>query len=194
MIKKLKAFRKILWTPTRNRWLLGVPVGGFFAFFFGVLFWGGFNWGVESTNSMEFCLSCHEMKSTVYLELQDTKHFKNRVGIQASCADCHVPNDWGPKMVRKFKATRELYHKALGTIDTPEKFEAKRQVLAERVWAQMRANNSLECRNCHSYEAMEFSLQSRQAQRRHTKEWYETTGNTCIDCHKGVAHKLPEDN
>ncbi|WP_144394658.1 NapC/NirT family cytochrome c [Pleionea sediminis] len=192
MKQKIITWWRCLWAPTQIKWFVGIPVGGFLAFLFGILFWGGFNWGAESTNSMAFCISCHEMKSTVYLELKDTKHFKNRVGIQATCADCHVPKDWFPKMVRKVKSTRELYHKVMGTIDTPEKFEAHRLELAERVWAEMRENNSLECRNCHSYSAMDISLQDRQAQRRHTQEWYEKNGDTCIDCHKGVAHKLPE--
>ncbi|NVJ58760.1 MAG: NapC/NirT family cytochrome c [Gammaproteobacteria bacterium] len=192
MKQKIKIWWEKLWLPMNIKWFVGIPVGGFVAFFFGILFWGGFNWGVESTNSMEFCISCHEMKNTVYLELQESKHFKNHVGIQATCADCHVPKDWVPKMIRKVKATRELYHKAMGTIDTLEKFETHRLELAQRVWAEMKDNNSLECRNCHSYEAMDLSLQNRQAQRRHTLEWYEKTGDTCIDCHKGVAHKLPE--
>ena len=42
-----------------------------------------------------------------------------------------MPKEWGPKMVRKIQASNELLHKALGTIDTPEKFEAKRAELAQ---------------------------------------------------------------
>ena len=40
----------------------------------------------------------------------------------------------------------------------PERLE-----MAEREWTRFRANDSLECRNCHSYIAMDFSLQSPRA-------------------------------
>lgn len=64
--------------------------------------------------------------------------------------------------------------------------------MAEKVWARMKANDSKQCRNCHKYEAMSAELQDRYAQRRHSAEYREKTGRTCIDCHKGVAHELPE--
>lgn len=128
----------------------------------------------------------------VYEEYTQSTHFQNAAGVRAICTDCHVPHAWGPKIVRKIKATNELWHTLIGTIDTPEKFEAHRKAMAESVWEGMRKNNSLECRNCHSYEAMAVSEQARSAQRRHTVEWYERTGDTCIDCHQGIAHKLPE--
>jgi nitrate/TMAO reductase-like tetraheme cytochrome c subunit len=79
----------------------------------------------------------------------------------------------------------------LGTISTREKFEAKRLELAENVWATMMANDSRECRNCHSYESMDFHKQGRRAQEK-MREGLEK-GKTCIECHKGVAHKLPAD-
>ena len=94
-------------------------------------------------------------------------------------------------MVRKVRATNELFHKIMGTISTKEKFEAKRLELAEHVWASMMANDSRECRNCHSYEAMDFHKQQRRAQEKMQEGLKE--GKTCIECHKGVAHKLPAD-
>jgi cytochrome c-type protein NapC len=90
---------------------------------------------------------------------------------------------------RKIKATNELYHKIVGTIDTPEKFEAKRLIMAERVWAEMKENNSQECRNCHSYEAMHWEKQSRRSSEKMQEGLKQ--GETCIDCHKGIAHKRP---
>ena len=84
----------------------------------GIIFWGGFNTVAEMTNSLEFCTSCHEM-GTVYTEYKETVHYKNTSGVRAICSDCHVPKPWGHKMVRKIKASKELYHKAVGTIDTP---------------------------------------------------------------------------
>jgi nitrate/TMAO reductase-like tetraheme cytochrome c subunit len=155
----------------------------------GIIFWGGFNTAMEYTNTMEFCVSCHEMRSTVYEEYKQSVHFKNASGVGAICSDCHVPKAWTPKLIRKIKASNELYHKLIGTISTPEKFEAKRLELAERVWASMKASDSRECRNCHSYETMDFHKQSRRAAEKMQAGLKE--GKTCIECHQGIAHKLP---
>ena len=95
-------------------------------------------------------------------------------------------------MIRKVKATNELYHKLLGTIDTPEKFEAKRLELAENVWASMQASDSRECRNCHAYDAMDFHKQRRRSAEKMQKAIEKGSNETCIDCHKGIAHKLPK--
>ena len=157
----------------------------------GIIFWGGFNTVLEATNTMEFCISCHEMRDNVYKEYKETVHFKNPSGVRATCADCHVPRPWIYKIVRKVQATNELYHKALGTIDTPEKFEAHRLVMAKRVWATMKATDSRECRNCHTFDSMDLSDQDRYARKRHERA--QTRGQTCIDCHDGIAHELPED-
>ena len=131
----------------------------------GVIFWGGFNTAMEATNSLAFCVSCHEMKNTVYEEYRKSPHFSNASGVRAICSDCHVPKEWTAKLVRKVQASNELYHHLLGTIDTPEKFEAKRAELAEHVWATMKANDSRECRNCHSWDAMDFHKQTPRSSR-----------------------------
>ena len=113
---------------------------GFAAMLFiaGVLFWGGFNTAMEWTNREEFCISCHEMKDNVYQEYRNTIHASNRSGVRATCPDCHVPKEWGPKMIRKIQASNEVLHKVLGTIDTPEKFNAKRLELAKHGWDRMK--------------------------------------------------------
>lgn len=156
----------------------------------GIIFWGGFNTAMEATNTEEFCLSCHEMKDNVYPEYQSTIHYSNRTGVRATCSDCHVPKDWTHKIVRKIQASRELYHKMLGTIDTREKFESKRLLLASREWRRMKKADSLECRNCHSFESMDYTMQSRRASPQHIAGFDE--GKTCIDCHKGIAHNMPD--
>ena len=160
----------------------------------GIIFWGGFNTAMEATNTMEFCTSCHEMRDTVFEEYKTSIHFKNASGVRAICSDCHVPHAWGPKMIRKIQASNEVWHKVMGTINTPEKFEAKRLELATHVWDTMKATDSRECRNCHSFDAMDFTHQ-----RQRSREKMEpvatganlSEGSTCIDCHKGIAHKLP---
>ena len=123
----------------------------------GVVFWGGFNTVIEATNTEQFCISCHEMRDNVYAEYKQTIHYSNRTGVRAVCSDCHVPKDWTHKMIRKVQASRELYGKVMGTIDTKEKFEAKRLELARHEWARMKAADSRECRNCHAFESMNTS-------------------------------------
>jgi nitrate/TMAO reductase-like tetraheme cytochrome c subunit len=161
-------------------------VGGIF----GVLFWGGFHTVLEATNTMEFCISCHEMEANVYQEYKKSPHYTNASGVRATCPDCHVPREWGPKMLRKIRASNELLHHWRGTIDTPEKFNEKRAEMAERVWAEMKANDSHECRNCHSWEAMDFHKQTERS--REKMEEGRKEGKTCIECHKGIAHTLPK--
>jgi len=155
----------------------------------GIIFWGGFNTVMEWTNTEAFCISCHEMEKNVYQEYRNTIHYSNRSGVRATCPDCHVPREWGPKMVRKIQASNELLHKALGSIDTPEKFNAKRLQLAQNEWRRMKANNSQECRNCHNFEYFDYSEQGRRSAHMHQVGLNQ--GQTCIDCHKGIAHNLP---
>ncbi|MDH3948505.1 MAG: NapC/NirT family cytochrome c, partial [Gammaproteobacteria bacterium] len=103
----------------------------------GVILWGGFNTAMEATNTLEFCISCHEMEATVYQEYKHSVHYSNPSGVQATCPDCHVPREWTPKVIRKIQASNELFHWIIGSIDTPEKFEAKRLQLARHVWQAM---------------------------------------------------------
>lgn len=159
--------------------LVGVVVGA--------LGWGGFNWGLELTNTEEFCISCHEMQSTVYQELKETIHYSNRTGVRATCPDCHVPRPWIYKIMRKIQASNELYHHFMGDMDTKEKFESHRRELAQHVWKVMKETDSRECRNCHSMQSMNSEKQSKRAQTRHKQGVAEKL--TCIDCHKGIAHR-----
>jgi cytochrome c-type protein NapC len=55
----------------------------------------------------------------------------------------------------------------------------------------MKANDSLECRNCHSADSMDITRQSPRAIDAHQRFLF-TGLNTCIDCHKGIAHHLPQ--
>ena len=187
MISYVKRFWQWFWRPpNKYTWGAIFLLGGVA----GIVFWGGFNTFMEYTNTLQFCISCHEMEKNVYLEYRETIHYKNRTGVRVICADCHVPKEWTPKLIRKIKASNELYHKVMGSISTKEKFEAKRLAMAENVWATMEANDSHECRNCHSFEAMDFKKQQKRPSKKHPKAMKQ--GKTCIDCHKGIAHKLPE--
>ena len=174
--------------PSKHLGLGLLTFGGFVA---GIIFWGGFNTALELTNTEGFCVSCHEMRDNVFAELKATIHYTNRSGVRATCPDCHVPHEWTSKIARKMAATKELWGKIFATISTREKFLAKRLELAQREWARLKANDSLECRNCHDLDFMDFTRQSTRAAEAH--ERFLTTGEkTCIDCHMGIAHKLPD--
>jgi cytochrome c-type protein NapC len=174
--------------PSVKYSLLTLLVTGFIG---GILFWGAFNTGMEATNTLAFCTGCHEMRDTVYVEYKQTVHYKNRSGVQAICSDCHVPKDWTHKLLRKSKASLELWGKLMGHIDTPEKFEAKRMELATHEWERMAASGSAECRNCHHFDAMSDQVQKPTVYKKHVNG--AKAGKSCIDCYKGIAHHLPKE-
>ena len=146
--------------------------------------------GLAWTETEKFCIGCHEMRDNVYAEYKGTIHDRNRAGVRATCADCHVPKEPVPLILRKMAATFELWGHFTGKIDTKEKFQKAKPELAHHVWKRMKETDSLECRNCHDASHMESSLMSEKAQARHAK--MKTEGKTCIDCHFGIAHSEPE--
>ncbi len=174
--------------PAKHLSIGFLTIGGFVA---GVMFWGGFNTALELTNTEEFCISCHEMEQNVFAELKPTIHYSNRSGVRATCPDCHVPHNWTDKIARKMQASKEVFGTIFGTIDTREKFLDQRRRLAGHEWDRLKANDSLECRNCHSSESMDITQQSTRAAKAHQAFLFKGE-KTCIDCHKGIAHELPD--
>ncbi|MDE1310976.1 NapC/NirT family cytochrome c [Vibrio aestuarianus] len=151
---------------------------------------GGTHAILEKTSSTEFCLSCHTM-DTPFKEYQGSVHFSNAKGIRAECADCHIPTDTMDYLITKIRASKDIYHEFITKkISTDEKYEAHRAEMAETVWAQLKANDSVTCRSCHNEDAMETFDQTAEAQKMH--QYGIDNNQTCIDCHKGVAHILPE--
>jgi cytochrome c-type protein NapC len=173
----------------KGRWLLilGLTFGGLLV---AALLMTAGAAGLAWTNTEAFCTSCHEMRDNVYAEYKGTIHDQNRTGVRAICSDCHVPREPVAMIKRKAMASLELYgHFISHSIDTKEKFEAKRHELATHVWKRMKETDSVECRNCHNASKMSTELQSAKAQARHAK--MATEGLTCIDCHFGIAHNEP---
>lgn len=152
---------------------------------------GSFMTALESTNTLEFCTSCHTM-SYNFEEYKKTIHYSNPSGVRAVCSDCHVPKkSWFSQMRRKFVAASDVWAEIVGTINTREKFDANRMAMAKREWARMKESDSIGCRNCHSYKGMDIEEQSKRAGKKHAKAAMPGSGKTCIDCHKGIAHRLP---
>ncbi|WP_213778586.1 NapC/NirT family cytochrome c [Caballeronia sp. dw_276] len=187
MFGLIKRYWQTINRPSTYYSLGFLTLGGFIA---GVVFWGAFNTALEMTSTEAFCTGCHEMHDNTFAELKTTIHYSNRSGVRAICSDCHVPHNWTDKIARKMQASKEVWAKVFGTVNTREKFQDKRIELAEHEWRRFKANNSLECRNCHSFESMDFTRQSPRAQNAHQR-FLATGEKTCIDCHKGIAHELP---
>ncbi|MCH6566451.1 MAG: NapC/NirT family cytochrome c [Proteobacteria bacterium] len=183
-MKLVKIFWQRLSRPSKAA--SGVLLG--LGFVGGILFWGAFNTGMEATNTEAFCSSCH---APIVAEIRETIHYSNRSGVRAICSDCHVPHEWTDKIIRKVQASKELVAYALGTIGTLEKFHARRGYLANREWQRMKANDSRECRNCHDFDFMDFSEQGRRSVAQHSTA-LASGEKTCVDCHKGIAHRLPD--
>ncbi|AJR08934.1 pentaheme c-type cytochrome TorC [Photobacterium gaetbulicola] len=143
----------------------------------------------EFASSTEFCTSCHTMQQN-YEEYKQSIHFKNASGVRAECVDCHQPKDFPGKVQRKLGAWKDVYnHFITKKIDTPEKLEEHRLELATMVWDRMKSQNSKTCKSCHSYDAMDHTKQSAQAAFEMNKAAAEDMN--CIECHKGIAHELP---
>jgi len=155
----------------------------------GVIAYLSFEYTLKATSSDAFCMLCHA--DNIGPEYEGTVHDSNRLGFRVTCAQCHIPEEFGPKIVKKATAgVNDVFHTILGTISTPEKFEAHRRAMATATWAEMDANDSRECRRCHDSSAWDLSKQREKSQQYHTGSLVK--GKTCIDCHKGNAHKLPE--
>lgn len=172
----------------RKKLLSGSVLLVAFGLFGGILASIGFDAAMDYSNRMELCTSCHSLQIP-YEEYKQSRHYKNASGVQATCADCHVSQAFWPKLHAKVLAAKDVYHEIVGTIDTPEKFEAHRWTMANRVWDRMRANDSRECRSCHDFDNMDLSAQDRSARNRHSAA--RDRGQTCIDCHQGIAHERP---
>ena len=165
------------------RWLgLAAAVAG------GVFLTLGSSAVIETTNTEEFCTSCHSMQ-WVQAEWMQSMHYKNAAGVRAGCPDCHVPHAMGPKLYAKMMAAKDVWGEITGAIDSQEKFENHRWKMANRVWAKMKATDSRECRSCHTFESMDLSEQEKTSRKKHKKA--QAQGKTCIDCHRGVAHEEP---
>jgi len=148
---------------------------------------GAMNYALHETGKDEFCSTCHANNTTK--EWMQSRHYSNQYGVRVGCSDCHLPKEFIPMMIRKTKALGEVYANFRGTIDTPEKFEAKRKELAESEWARMKANGAQECRNCHHMDTIN------NPEKEFLKDMHVSAlsgGQICIDCHKGVAHKAPD--
>jgi cytochrome c-type protein NapC len=147
------------------------------------------DFSLEATTTDEFCVSCHEMGDNISGADEERLHLAGSGELHGGCADCHLPKPFLPRLQRKLRASAEIYHHLLGTLDSPESFEARRLQMAQRGWGQMYHNDSVECRSCHD------DLQAARAGYHEAAREYhlraDENGVSCIDCHKGLTHRMP---
>jgi cytochrome c-type protein NapC len=179
------------WRMMRARSPIALGLVAAFFFLAGIAYMRAFDWTMAVTNTEEFCIGCHEMREHVYPAYTQSIHYSNRSGVRAQCSSCHVPHEWSDKIVRKIQASKEVWGMLTGKIDTPEKFAEHRLQLAQREWKRFKQNDSLECRNCHDQSYFNFDKQGAPGTFMHSI-MIDSGEFTCIDCHKGIAHVLPE--
>lgn len=180
-----------VWSKPRSRWLLGIPLGGFIAFALGAAALGGANYVLHQTSKNEFCYLCHSHEAFIKPEYEASTHFSNLSGVRAGCGDCHLPHDnWFELVWTKAVVSLDIIPELAGKLDTAEKYEEHRTEMATSVWRQFRENDSKFCRSCHSIDAMDLESQERRTARQHSRA--EERGETCIDCHYGIVHVVPE--
>ena len=140
-------------------------------------------------SSDAFCMTgCHLMEATVAKELRQSDHWTRPSGVRATCSDCHVSEGLTAAMWDHMVGTRELISFLFKGIRTPEEFEKVRFEGANRVRLAMVANDSKNCRRCHTMEAIK--PERKRGQRQHTEA--SETGATCIACHYNLVHKEVE--
>lgn len=150
-----------------------------------------FNTSFASKYTQEFCTNCHIDEEKTPQGLKQTIHHARHGDVPADCLDCHVINPLAHKISHEVLASNEFLYKLIGTIDNVEQLEKKRLRLSKKIWMKMKENDSENCRVCHTVESMSPEFQKPKAQEQHLSAF--TSGATCIDCHKGIAHNIMRD-
>lgn len=140
----------------------------------------------QVTTTDSFCTSCHTMQLVAEQGVyQRSTHRTTTTGIQAGCADCHVPRGLLPATWAHIRdGTRDLYVE-LTTDFTPQSWESRRTELAYGVRDRMLADDSRNCRSCHKTAAIKPKRE--RGQRQH--ELAERSQVSCIGCHFDLVHK-----
>ncbi len=181
------------WKWPKSKWLLGIPIGGFVMIGVGAAGLLVMNKVLHATSTSEFCLSCHTHQGISVAEFEAASHSYNNTGVRAECADCHLPDPeekFFHYLLAKIIVSKDIFAEIRGVANTDEKYEAHRGEWAKKVWTEYRENESEYCLHCHQFDHMTIESQPRLAQRRHQRAI--ENGQSCIDCHQGIAHKLPE--
>ena len=183
------------WSWPKSKWLLFIPIGGFVMLGVGAIGLIGMNMALHASSTTDFCNACHSHETNTRAEHEASSHFHNSTGVRAECHHCHLPNmeeEYFSYVWTKMVVSLDIFSELQGKITTPEAYNEHLPHMFEKVVRQFKENDSKYCRNCHNVEGMDLENQGRLAQRRHSK--MAERGQTCIDCHYGLVHRLPENS
>ena len=140
------------------------------------------------TSSDAFCgSSCHSMQAhvandPVYLE---SAHRTASSGVQAGCADCHIPHGIVPATWAHVKGgVKDIISETLNDFTDPDVWQRGRAERAYHVRDWLLETDSATCRRCHDEAAIE--PQRKRGQRQHADA--RERGLTCIGCHYNLVH------
>ncbi|CAB1276344.1 MULTISPECIES: NapC/NirT family cytochrome c [Candidatus Nitrosacidococcus] len=140
--------------------------------------------GEAALSTTTFCTSCHSM-SYPYKELKESPHYGS-YGLDPGCKDCHIPR--GLSNFHKAVAThvvdgaRELYLEIFEDYSTIDKFDERRQEMAQHARMNIKNWDSLTCKSCH-VNPQPVPKSGQKAHKKLKQGW------TCIDCHQNLVHK-----
>jgi nitrate/TMAO reductase-like tetraheme cytochrome c subunit len=130
---------------------------------------------------------------------QQGPHYRNNVGVRASCGECHIPYDAGHATGMEyvklllFKADRgakDFWFEANRTIATEEEWTKRRPALSNTFENYLRQHNYITCRGCHSLQSF-GGPRSRMKLVIHRGSVKEDDYN-CLACHTNIGHVYPQ--
>lgn len=177
------------WWYREFRRIIGAWVFVLVLLFVGAFFLGALDFTDYVFSHNTFCGNvCHVMESTVYKELQESKHYNTPTGVRATCAQCHVSGRLTYAMIDHFLGTGELFVNLTNDFSRPGSFEKFRPDAANRERFKMLGNNSETCSHCHVMEAIK--PQRIRGQNAHKDAMEKNV--PCIACHYNLVHKEVE--
>jgi len=117
--------------------------------------------GLELSSTTRFCQSCHIMEYAhlAWSEADHSEHVE-------SCADCHLPKQFGKKVQYKVSSgTHDVYQNLVGVSGKIEIKEESKRIVLEN------------CKDCHAKFLKSGEHEGG------------TAPKECMKCHKNTAHK-----
>jgi cytochrome c-type protein NapC len=177
----------------RRGLLLAVAAAAFV--FLGVVAVALSNAFVNYTSTDSFCgMTCHSMMWAAQT-YKRSPHFDNRVGVRATCGDCHIPYDAnhptpmqyiGLLLFKADRGTKDVWGELTKPIRTEEAWEQRRPQLAATVETFLKTHDSVTCRGCHTFEA--FSGPRNAMMQLVHRDVIQADTVDCLQCHAGIGH------
>jgi nitrate/TMAO reductase-like tetraheme cytochrome c subunit len=143
--------------------------------------------GNRYTSTDQFCTSCHAMASLAADQnFIRSAHRSNAAGVAASCGDCHIPatNWFVETYTHAAKGIKDIIAQMTHDFSDAAVWEARRIELAHFVREEMRGQDSVTCRSCHTAAIIRPASERGRAAHALLQEGR----MTCIDCHLNLVH------